>query len=192
MSWCIYLTHPEVKIDPDVPVPEWGLSDVGRERALKATELPFAPDLKKVVSSAETKAVETAGIFAEKFKIPQTSRVALHENDRSATGFLPPNEFEQVADQFFAEPEISVRGWERACDAQQRIVEAVSAELAGTSPDQAVLFAGHGAAGTLLMCHLMGVAISRDHDQKRGGSWYRFERDWLTSQAGHDLSWIEV
>lgn len=28
----------------------------------------------------------------------------MHENDRSATGFLPPPEFEAVANQFFANP----------------------------------------------------------------------------------------
>ena len=192
MSWCIYLTHPEVRIDPDVPVPEWGLSDIGRERALKAAELPFARNLRKIVSSAETKAVETAECFAEKFKIPHVVREDLHENDRSATGFLPPDEFEEVANQFFANPERSIRGWERAIEAQQRIVSGIKSELERTQSDQPVLFAGHGAAGTLLMCHLMGVPISRSHDQSRGGSWYQFKQDWLTSRAGHDLSWIEV
>ena len=43
---------------------------------------------------------------------------SLHENDRSATGYLPPNQFEAMADRFFAEPQASVLGWERAVDAQ--------------------------------------------------------------------------
>lgn len=192
MTWCVYLTHPEVKIDPDIPVPQWGLSEVGRGRAHKAAALPFAADLAEVVSSAETKAIETAAIFADRFSIAHHVRDSLHENDRSATGFLPPEEFEETANQFFANPETSIRGWERAIDAQRRIVEGVFRELCRTDPDQPVLFAGHGAAGTLLMCHLMGVPISRDHDQKRGGCWYRFERSWLTTRAGRDLSWIEV
>jgi hypothetical protein len=34
----------------------------------------------------------------------------MHENDRSATGFLPPPEFEAVADAFFVRPLESVRG----------------------------------------------------------------------------------
>ena len=46
----------------------------------------------------------------------------LGENDRSSTGYLPKAEFEAVADAFFARPEESVRGWERAVDAQRRIV----------------------------------------------------------------------
>ena len=29
-----YLTHPQVQIDPDVPVPQWGLSPVGRAREI--------------------------------------------------------------------------------------------------------------------------------------------------------------
>jgi hypothetical protein len=54
----------------------------------------------------------------------------MHENDRSATCFLEPNEFEAVADQFFAQSLVSVRGWERAIDAQFRIVREVEAVLA--------------------------------------------------------------
>ncbi|MCS3495855.1 hypothetical protein M2189_005186 [Bradyrhizobium japonicum] len=27
-----YLTHPQVQIDPTVPVPQWGLSPLGRTR----------------------------------------------------------------------------------------------------------------------------------------------------------------
>ena len=192
MSWCIYLTHPEVAIDPEVPVPQWGLSEIGRERAQIAAGLDFASRIGAVVSSGETKAIETAQYFAARHNISPQVRQDLHENDRSATGFLPPAEFEAVADQFFADPATSVRGWERAADAQARIVNGVKDVLTGIAPQTPVLFAGHGAAGTLLMCHLMGKEISRSHDQKRGGSWYLFEKDWLATQAAGDLSWIEV
>ncbi len=26
--FALYITHPQVRIDPSVPVPEWGLSDI--------------------------------------------------------------------------------------------------------------------------------------------------------------------
>ncbi|WP_299476552.1 histidine phosphatase family protein [uncultured Roseibium sp.] len=192
MTWCIYLTHPEVEVDPNIPVPQWGLSTVGHARAEQATALPFTKEIGAIVSSGETKAIETARYFADKLSLEPRIREDLHENDRSATGFLPPDEFEQTADRFFADPKTSVRGWERAIDAQHRIVGGIQAVLSGIDPDLPVLFTGHGAAGTLLMCHLMGVSISRSHDQTRGGSWYRFEKDWLTTGAGQDLRWIEV
>jgi hypothetical protein len=37
-------------------------------------------------------------------------RPVMRENDRAATGFLPPAEFEVTADAFFARPRESVRG----------------------------------------------------------------------------------
>ena len=189
MTWCAYLTHPEVLVDPDVPVPEWGLSDTGRERAVKATVLPFAKDIRQVISSAEKKALDTAQVFSGRLRVFQRSLPFLHENDRSATGFLPPEEFERTADLFFADPHHSVRGWERAIDAQDRIVNGVKSALRHIPEEDPVLFVGHGAVGTLLMCHLMAAPISRHHDQRRGGSWYRFEKSWLMSQAGRNLAW---
>lgn len=192
MTWCIYLTHPEVTIDPDVLVPDWGLSPLGRQRTQKALDLPWSHEICHIVSSTERKAIETARVIAETRVIPLEIVENLHENDRSATGFLPPPEFERTADRFFADPETSVRGWERAVDAQNRIIRGISGALEEIRQAQPVLFAGHGAVGTLLMCHLMGAPISRTHDQKRGGSWYLFEKNWLVSQAGTDLAWTEL
>lgn len=95
----------------------------------------------------------------------------MHENDRSATGFLPPREFEAVADGFFRHPEKSIRGWERAVDAQQRIVREAEAILAGGATGD-ILVVGHGGVGTLLFCHYAGLAIERAHDQPPGGGHY--------------------
>ncbi len=192
MTWCVYLTHPEVNIDPRVPVPEWGLSDRGRERAAKAAFLPFARDLKQIISSSEVKAVETAQVLAGRLGIFHRELRFLHENDRSATGYLPADEFEKTADAFFASPAESIRGWERAIDAQDRVVNGIKSALRHIPDEHPVLFAGHGAVGTLVMCHLMGTPISRQYDQKRAGCWYRFDKDWLTTQTGRDLSWIEL
>ena len=88
----------------------------------------------------------------------------MRENDRSATGFLVPDEFQAVADQFFSQPDISVRGWERAVDAQARIVREVEHVL-GRDEQGDVLFIGHGGVGTLLYCYYSGVAIDRSYDQ---------------------------
>jgi orotidine-5'-phosphate decarboxylase len=163
-----YLTHPQVLIDPAVPVPRWGLSPEGRERARRLAASPFARRLERVVSSEEVKAVETAAPLAEAAGLEVEVRPDLHENDRSATGYLPPPEFEATADLFFAHPDESVRGWERAADAQARIVGAVSAILA-ERPEATTVFVGHGGVGTLLLCHLLGRPIARMRDQPPGG-----------------------
>ncbi|MGO8572680.1 histidine phosphatase family protein, partial [Rhizobium ruizarguesonis] len=82
-------------------------------------------------------------------------------NDRSATGFLPPPQFEEAADWFFAHTEQRFKGWERAVDAQARIVEAVNAVLATHDATSQIAFVGHGGVGKLLKCHLAGSPITR-------------------------------
>ncbi len=163
-----YLTHPQVKIEPAVPVPSWGLSDVGRMRTEALANAGWLSKTTQIVSSGERKAIETAAIIAGQLKVTVEVRDAMHENDRSTTGFLAPDEFESVADQFFAHPLVSVRGWERAIDAQLRIVREVERVLARNRSGD-VLFVGHGAVGTLLFCHYSGLAIDRAHDQPAGG-----------------------
>lgn len=168
MSIVRYLTHPQVQIDPDVPVPQWGLSPIGRARTEALVNAHWLAHTTQIISSAERKAIETAEIIAGRLGIMIEIRAAMHENDRSATGFLKPDEFEQVADQFFAQPHLSVRGWERAVDAQARIVREAEAVLTRNRPGD-ILFVGHGAVGTLLFCHIAGHPIDRIHDQPAGG-----------------------
>ena len=172
-----YLTHARVEIDPATPVPRWGLSAVGRARTEALAASDRLSGTTQIVCSGERKAIETAEIIAAKLKVGVEVREAMHENDRSATGFLAPDEFERVADQFFAEPHASIRGWERAIDAQSRIVREAEHVLARRR-DGDVLFVGHGAVGTLLLCHCSALAIDRRHDQPAGGGHcFAFDKD---------------
>lgn len=165
----LYISHPEVAIDPDVPVPRWGLSEKGRQRARVAAASGWARSLGRIVSSDETKALETAALLAEASGVRVDELANSGENDRSATGFLPPAEFEAAADSFFAEPATSFRGWETADHAQARIVRAVTSVLDAHDPSIPIAFIGHGGVGTLLFCHLSGIPVSRVHDQGPGG-----------------------
>ena len=166
-----YLTHPQVAIDPNVPVPQWGLSVQGRARAQALARAGWLAGTTRIVSSGERKAVETADILAAALRLEIEVCEAMHENDRAATGFLPPDEFEAVADRFFQQPEESVRGWERAIDAQRRIVREAEAVLRRDATGD-VLFVGHGAVGTLLYCYYAGLPIDRAFDQPAGGGNY--------------------
>ena len=170
-----YLTHPEVEIDPHVPVPSWGLNATGRARADAFAQSRWLSGTTQIVSSGERKALETAAPIARALGIDVEIREAMHENDRSGTGFLPPAEFERVADAFFAEPDVSISGWERAADAQARICREADIVLARPQKGD-VLFVGHGGVGTLLLCSLMQVPISRSHDQSGGGHYFTFTK----------------
>ena len=116
-----FITHPNVVISPDVPITEWPLSALGLQRMRASLAQPWVRDITAIYSSTEQKAIDGAAILADHLALDFTQVHALGENDRSSTGYLVLAEFEAVADQFFAEPEVSVRGWERAVDAQARI-----------------------------------------------------------------------
>lgn len=178
MSLVHFVTHPEVVIDPTVAITEWPLSDKGRERMERFAAEADLSAVTSLFSSTERKARDGAEILCRALGLPVTERADLGENDRSATGYLPPEEFETVADAFFAAPEGSARGWARAVGEQRRIVTAV-ADLTRVAPPGDILIVSHGAVGALLLCDLLGVGIAREYDQpgRGGGNLFNFERE---------------
>ncbi|MFC0408987.1 histidine phosphatase family protein [Roseomonas elaeocarpi] len=170
-----FVTHPEVVIDPAVPVPRWRLSPAGIAAMRRFSLEPALRGVEAIWSSTEAKSIEAAGILAAERGIGLSVHAGLGENDRSATGYLPKAEFEALADRFFAEPERSIRGWERAVDAQARVVVAVRDILQGHGGRGDLALVSHGGVGTLLLCHLLGEPISRRHDQPAQGNLFRFD-----------------
>jgi len=172
-----FITHPDVAIDPAVPVPEWPLSERGRTRMRAVLRQPWVADLRAVFCSTERKAIDGATILAGALGLPVIEISELGENDRSSTGYLPKLEFEAVADAFFARPQESVRGWERAVDAQRRIVAAVDEVLCRAPTEGDIAIVSHGAVGALYLCYLQDRPIGRDADQPpgNGGNRYAFE-----------------
>lgn len=162
MASIIFVTHPEVVIDPRVPVPEWPLNATGRERMERFAETLAGKNVSAVYASTERKAMDGAAIVAKRLGLPCRTEEALGENDRSATGYITPPEFWEVVRAFFARPHESIRGWERAIDAQTRIVNAVSriAREEETSGD--IVIISHGGVGCLLTAHLQNVEIGRE------------------------------
>lgn len=175
MATVHFVTHPEVVIDPLIPVPDWPLSALGRARMAALARDPMMRGLAAVWSSAERKARDGAEILAEALGLEPRICEGLHENDRSATGFLPPPEFEATADLFFAHPTTSIRGWKTAAAAQARVLAAIE-EVLSQSPPGDVGIVAHGGVGTLLLCHLEGVPITRALDQKGAGHRLAFDR----------------
>src|SRR5262249_48392461 len=96
--------------------------------------------------------------------------------ENSATGFLAKDEFEATVDAFFAPPHKNIGGAEPAADAQARIIRAVELAVSQTLERADIAIVGHGGTGTLLYCHLAGVAIDRRYDQPatNGENWFAF------------------
>lgn len=174
MSTGFLISHPEVVVDPAQPVTEWRLSALGVSRMTAFSGKSRLDLVTAVWSSAEAKAVEAAAILSDRLGVVRNVDPRLGENDRTATGFLPPAEFERTADEFFRHPEASVRGWERAVDAQKRVMAAVN-DIGAEHGDGDLALVSHGGVGTLLLCSYLGLPISRAHDQPFQGHFWSFD-----------------
>jgi broad specificity phosphatase PhoE len=133
---------------------------------------PWLWRLTALYTSTERKARDGAAVLGGLTGLAPIERADLGENDRSATGYLPPDAFQAAADAFFAAPETSVRGWARAVDEQARIVAALEAVMGQATGDRAVV--SHGAVGALALAHYLGEPISRDLEQPgtAGGNYF--------------------
>ncbi|WP_243370037.1 histidine phosphatase family protein [Microvirga solisilvae] len=167
MASLIFLTHPEVVIDPLVPVPRWPLNETGRKRMECFAEKLSNLRLSSIHASTEQKAIDGAAIVAQRLGMTYRTHEDIGENDRSATGYIAPPEFWEVVREFFGRPHESIRGWERAIDAQTRIVNAVrriAAEETGNA-----LIVSHGGVGCLLTAHLQQVEIGHESRPQHSG-----------------------
>ena len=170
MTRLIYLSHPEVNIDPQTPVPEWEISDLGRRRLRAAVARGWPGRGWRIISSPEVKAQQTAEVLSNAFALPLHIHPNMGEVDRSATGYVDHARHEALADALFGTVATGPEGWESANAATARIVKAFQEVLAEVSDD--MIFVGHGAVGSFLWCALTKTPITRAADQKRGGSFW--------------------
>lgn len=188
----LYVTHPEVVMEPAVPPPRWSLSERGHARARRFAAHPLLAPVRRIVSSDEPKAFQLATALATLNAAVVESSDVFRETLRSGA-FIDREAFERALDGLYAGQPVS--GWETAEAAQRRITGAVEAALAGRDLGQPIVFTGHGTVGTLLKCHFGGKPIARNEDQRRmadpgGGNVFVFRladrslvTDWVAMEA---------
>ena len=181
MKYVYFITHPDVVIDPNIPVTQWPLSERGIERLRKMLDQPWIFEVGSIYCSEEQKAIDGAAIIGEFVELDYRINRKLGEIDRSSTGYLPHAEHEATADEAFANPQKSARGWEKAADAQKRIVNAVKRIITKDESYGHIAIISHGGVATFLLCHLKGIPIAREHDQpgSGGGNYFAFKADTL-------------
>lgn len=176
MGRLVYISHPDVDVDPSVPVPQWGLNDRGHQRARAMLTQPWVAGVSQIITSPETKARQTAAILGDHCRLMPTVIEATHEVDRTSTGYVHHERHEALATALFAEPERSAGGWERAIDARDRVSAALSSVLS-VKTEGTVAVVGHGGVGTLLMTNLLGESIDRRLDQPGQGHYWSYDLD---------------
>jgi len=175
----IFISHANVIIDTSIPVPRWSLSKLGIKRHREFNNNPIVENITSIYSSNEVKAIEAAKILSSKTELNYTKIEELGEMDRSSTGYLIEKEFEKTVNSFFANPNTSIKGWEKGIDAQKRIVDAVISLMKNDNTKGNIAIVSHGGVGALLLSKLINEKISRDTDQPKngGGNYFCFTRD---------------
>ena len=142
----VLIRHSIPEVDPDRPASDWSLSEEGiRLCGTIARELGrFIPAV--MLSSPETKAVQTAERIGLHLGIGFTVREELREHRRPSV-FLPQSEFHENILGFFASPDSIVYGSESSNDVAKRIEAEVRRSLANYTEGN-ILMVTHGTAMT--------------------------------------------
>ncbi len=162
MQTLILVKHSLPKIDPSVPAREWRLSEEGRRRARKLGERLDRYDLDVIGSSAEPKAIETAGIAAGVLNVPVEVVEGLHEHERENVGFLEKERFQQSIRRFYEQPADLVFGEETADSAHDRFSKTVYG-LSDRIPQENIAIVTHGT--------VLSQFVSRNSDLEPFALW---------------------
>jgi broad specificity phosphatase PhoE len=174
MSKFYFLTHPEVQINPEIPVPQWSLSKEGWNRVSALFRYEWLREINLIYSSEELKAHQTAEIIANHLGLEVYTHSRLGEVDRSSTGYLQEEELKKTVKAFFEHPEKSVAGWESAELAQKRIATCVR-RIIETNPQSTIAIVSHGMVGALLFSHLKNLPIDMRYMQQDLGSYFIYD-----------------
>ncbi|MBE2224463.1 MAG: histidine phosphatase family protein [Anaerolineae bacterium] len=149
MTQLLLIRHANVLQQSAVSAHEWQLSANGRSRTIQLAH-SFTTHPTRLITSTETKAVETGQILADIWGIPCASAPNLHEHDRQGVPYLPDQtEFENTIKQFFAHPDELIFGNETAVQALARFRTAVVTQLE-SYPADSLGIVTHGTVMTLL------------------------------------------
>jgi broad specificity phosphatase PhoE len=134
------IRHATPAVQPNVPAPEWPLSDRGLEeaRVLAATAQTWG--LSAIYASSERKAQSTAAPIGELLGIP-VHVVEGFEELRIDGWIGNSNEFAETVQQILEEPDLSLRGAERAVAAAERFQRGIEIIQQGQFP---AAIASHG------------------------------------------------
>lgn len=154
----ILVRHSIPEIVESLPAREWKLSEQGRMRARRlAGQLScFQPEV--IFSSREPKAIETAELIAEVYKLDLQVADGLHEHDRRNVPYQTQAEFWASIREFFQKPDRLVFGNETADQAHARFERAVHS-LLQDHQNKTVVIAAHGTVISLFVSHLTGVPV---------------------------------
>jgi broad specificity phosphatase PhoE len=148
----LYLVrHGRTQPDPTTAAALWRLSAAGRAETARLAAHPRWAEMAGFYASPEEKAIETARLLAEPHGQALTILPDLREVERGSV-FLA--DYDTAVREFFACPDETVHGWERAADAGRRVAGCLE-QISARAGDRPVAVVSHGLALTLGLAALV-------------------------------------
>jgi broad specificity phosphatase PhoE len=171
-----FITHPDVIVDPNLPIPAWSLSERGKQRVRSLLVKKWVGNIGSLYCSKEKKSIDTAEIIKEHIQVNYSIIDSLGEIDRSKTGYLPPDKHLETVKLFYAFPNISINGRERAIDAQNRIIKTVQRIVDLDFGTKEIAIISHGGIAALFLAYLSKEKIDVSFGQPdiNGGCYFIF------------------
>lgn len=142
MRKLILIKHAKPQVNTDLPPEEWSLSDEGKKLCVSLAEKIQSHRPATLLSSTETKAIETAQLIAPALSLTPATANDLFEHDRSNEPHMDTREFISLIALFFQKPDELVLGLETADEAYDRFAGAVDSSLAAHPGDLAIVTHG--------------------------------------------------
>ena len=159
MTTVYFITHPEVIPDPGIPISMWDYTDYGASRWDKILSKLWIKDIEKLYSSPETRAIKAAQRMADSLNYNLHVREDLGPVKRPTDKVLTPEEFAAARGLFYQFSTISNAGWEKAVDAQHRIIVTVDTILQESQNVHHIAVVSHEDLCILLLCHVKQIEI---------------------------------
>lgn len=150
MRQLILIKHSIPDLDAAIPWHEWHLSAQGRKLCEPLADRLAAYEPAAIISSTETKAIETAELAADRLGISSSVQDGLQENDRTGLGIVPQEDLCALIAEFFRRPDEVVIGRETADQALCRFAAAIE-EIIDRQPEGNIVTVAHGTVITLFV-----------------------------------------
>ena len=149
----IFIRHAQTKIDKEVPIADWDLTEEGYQDSEKVKDVQEFQDIDILISSTERKAYLTIKPLAEKLEKEIIQIKDLSEISRGDAGALTKEEYNEMKVKVFQDLDFTDHGWETCNHALERFSKAVE-EIDNKYENKKILISAHGTVMTLYFAKL--------------------------------------
>ncbi len=151
-----FLRHGETKVDENVPVSQWILSETGEVQAKQLVQGGVFNEIDIIFSSTEDKAYKTVLPTAKSLGKEVIKLEEIVELNRDKGAFLEAEEYERTIKQCLEHPDESFNSWETANHALERFSVKIS-DLDKEYENKKILVVGHGFTINMYFAKLLSV-----------------------------------